>query len=456
MAVTHIGDMAAPALPRLARLLRFALWLLLATALALGWLAMPYLLNGHRLLGDVGFSVQAERLGRSSAMARLLVRPADGPGEAEVDALYATAEYLDLVDPTNAARRYEPGRYLVFFVTETTHTEDLPAEPPRATLFVDGRALAPALVDGPTLQHHRTSVIRFPLADASGSPYIAAASRRLDLRLDSLWDDGLASSRTVSWDLPITYPPAAAPAGVWSAALVLSLSAGLLSAVLTPCLLQLVVVYLASLAGMGEAGPGRARIMGFAGSFVLGFIVPYTIAGAIIGHLGHQAQRLFAEVNRPAGILAGSIILALALWTAWRAEAPVFCRLPLPGFAARIDRLGMLRAGLTAAAFSLGCMTCFGGAIVGTLLVYVGTVGSASVGAAIMLAFSAGVAVPFLASAAVISHAARLGGGMARLRPWASLAGALIMAAFGLVLITDNFHLLSDAIYPYLHLPAWR
>jgi hypothetical protein len=31
---------------------------------------------------------------------------------------------------------------------------------------------------------------------------------------------------------------------------------------------------------------------------------------------------------------------------------------------------------------------------------------------------------------------------------------SLIMAAFGLVLITDNFHALSDFIYPLLHLPT--
>jgi len=30
------------------------------------------------------------------------------------------------------------------------------------------------------------------------------------------------------------------------------------------------------------------------------------------------------------------------------------------------------------------------------------------------------------------------------------------MAAFGVVLITDNFHVLSDLIYPFLHLPAQR
>jgi hypothetical protein len=30
----------------------------------------------------------------------------------------------------------------------------------------------------------------------------------------------------------------------------------------------------------------------------------------------------------------------------------------------------------------------------------------------------------------------------------------MVMAAFGLVLMTDKFHVLSDFIYPLLHLPT--
>ena len=132
------------------------------------------------------------------------------------------------------------------------------------------------------------------------------------------------------------------------------------------------------------------------------------------------------------------------------------CRLPIPGAIERIDRSGALRAALTAATFSFGCITCFGGAIVGTLLVYVGSVGSAEIGAAIMLTFSAGIAIPLLAAAFALSRIERLADGLARVRPWAGFVASLIMAAFGLVLITDNFHALSDFIYPFLHLPAQR
>jgi cytochrome c-type biogenesis protein len=446
---------------RLRAVIGGTLWVALAIVLALAWLTFPYLMNGRRLLGDVGFSIQAERMNRSTATARLLLRAADGPGDADIDALFATTEYLDLMDPQGAARKYQPGKYLVFFVTETTHIDALPAQPPRGTLLINGQAIASADINGPSaVQHHRTSVIRFPLTNSSGQPLLTSSSKKIELRLQSSWDGGRSSVRAVSWDLPIIYPPGTSINGMWSFALVMSLSAGLLSAVLTPCLLQLVIVYFAAIAGMGmgrDAGRvDRHRLLAFAGAFVTAFTALYAAAGAIIGHLGHQSQMLFATINRPAAIISGAVIVLVAVWTARSSRVPVVCRLPAPGLMDRIDHGGILRGALTAAAFSVGCMTCFGGAIVGTLLLYVGSVGSAVVGAAIMLTFSAGVAIPFLAAAFALSRATRLTERLDRIRPWAGLVASAIMAAFGIVLITDNFHVLSDFIYPFLHLPVQR
>src|SRR5262249_53304034 len=154
---------------------------------------------------------------------------------------------------------------------------------------------------------------------------------KLELRLESPWDGG-QSQRTVSWDLPIGYPPGTSLDGMWSLALVTSLSAGLLSAVLTPCLLQLVVVYFAAIAGMGIGNGtgvvGRNRLLIFACAFVAAFTALYGTAGAIIGHLGHQSQMLFATINRPAAIISGTVIVLLAIWMARSSRVPVVCRLP--------------------------------------------------------------------------------------------------------------------------------
>ena len=126
-----------PVRTRMRRWARGIFWLLLAIGFALSWMLFPYFLNGRQVLGDVGYSIQAERMSRSTATARLLIRNAEGPGDADVDVLYATTEYLTLIDPSGAARKYEPSRYLIFFVTETAHVGVLPADAPSGTLLID-------------------------------------------------------------------------------------------------------------------------------------------------------------------------------------------------------------------------------------------------------------------------------------------------------------------------------
>ena len=105
-----------------------------------------------------------------------------------------------------------------------------------------------------------------------------------------------------------------------------------------------------------------------------------------------------------------------------------------------------------AAGFSLGCMTCFSGAIVATLLIYVGALGSASVGAAVLFMFSLGVAIPFLGAAFFLSRVMPMMPHLARHAPALGLLSMAIIIAFGVVLLTDNFHVLSSTIYPYLGL----
>jgi cytochrome c-type biogenesis protein len=102
--------------------------------------------------------------------------------------------------------------------------------------------------------------------------------------------------------------------------------------------------------------------------------------------------------------------------------------------------------------YALGCTACFGGAIVATLIIYVGAIGSAAIGAGIMLTFSIGVAIPFLLAAWYIS---RMDSALIFLASKAraiSLVSMVLIIIFGLILITDNFHVVSDLIYPYLRL----
>ena len=102
--------------------------------------------------------------------------------------------------------------------------------------------------------------------------------------------------------------------------------------------------------------------------------------------------------------------------------------------------------------YALGCTACFGGAIVATLIIYVGAIGSAAIGAGIMLTFSIGVAIPFLLAAWYLSRMDSVLLFLASKSRMISIASMILIILFGLILITDNFHAVSDAIYPYLGL----
>jgi cytochrome c-type biogenesis protein len=116
------------------------------------------------------------------------------------------------------------------------------------------------------------------------------------------------------------------------------------------------------------------------------------------------------------------------------------------------DRKDVAGSLIVAMGYALGCTACFGGAIVATLIIYVGAIGSAAIGAGVMATFSIGVAIPFLLSAWYISRMDSVLVFLASKARVISLVSMVLIIIFGLILITDNFHVVSDMIYPYLGL----
>jgi len=435
----------------------------IAFLIAASWLVFPYFVKDRDLIAGVGGSVKQEKLRKAISVGLFLNRTTFGTGEAQVDVLYATPTFFELTDRAQAVAQYRPDRYLVFLVTETTHVEDLPTQLPRAVLSIGGRDFAPYDVEGPLeVYHHRVVTLRFPAFDEQGVTVLPDGAATLKLSLYNTWDPDNAP-RVFSWDLPLDYPEELTHPGPWTPVLVLGLSAGLLSFVLTPCLLQLLVVYMVTLTGFSadgghdaagdRQGRTRPRFLLIASSFVVGLAALFTATGAAMGHAGKQLQLFFAVWSPTLSVVAGIVVIAAGLWVGIRSRAPIVCRLVPAGI--RPGRSGVetcVGPALVAVGFSLGCITCFGGAIVATLLIYVGSLGSALVGAAVMFGFSMGVAIPFLLAALFLSRASAV---MARLQRYRSTIGfvsMLVIVAFGLVLLTDNFHALSDVIYPWLGL----
>ena len=434
-----------------------------AMLIASAWLVFPYFIKDHNLIADVGGTVKQEKLSSAITIGKFLNRTTFGRGEAQVDFLFATPEFFAVTDRAQAVAEYRPDLNLVFLVTETTHTEDLPHTLPEAVLSVDGREYRNAELEGPLdVYHHRVISVTFPAFHDDGTPLIDDSARDLQLTLYNTWDYERAP-RHVNWSLPLIYPEQVTDPGAWTPVMVFGLSAGLLSFVLTPCLLQLLLVYMVTLSGFSTddmphasvsmPAATRRRLMLVALSFVGGLTALFTLTGAAIGMAGKEMQMFFAVWSPTLSVVSGIIVILMGLWVGVRSRAPLLCRvIPSQLVAGGSGKSTYLGSALVAVGFSLGCITCFGGAIIATLLIYVGAIGSSLIGAGIMFGFSMGVVIPFLLAALFLSRSLPVLQRIQRYSPQIGFVSMLVIVAFGLVLLTDNFHALSDFIYPWLGL----
>lgn len=217
-------------------------------------------------------------------------------------------------------------------------------------------------------------------------------------------------------------------------------SAGLLS-FLSPCVLPLVPTYLTYLAGhtldqVAEKGSGRGRLLANAVMFVLGFSLIFIAFGAAASGLGRfllRHQRIVAQV-------AGIVVIVLGLNTTGLINLGFLAR------EARVDvaprRSGLGHSLLLGMAFSAGWTPCIG-PILATVLVMASTQATVMQGILLLAVYSAGLAVPFLAAALILS---RLPNQLRKLYPYLpaiKLISGLLLVAVGVMIYLNLFASLS-------------
>lgn len=178
---------------------------------------------------------------------------------------------------------------------------------------------------------------------------------------------------------------------------VASFAAGTLS-FLSPCILPLVPPYLCFLAGtsLEELTSDRtvaltARVFARAGSFVLGFGLVFVALGAGASWLG----RLLADHLALLSGLAGLVIILFGLHMLGAFRLMVFMR---QAKFASSGPAGMLGAGLVGVAFGFGWTPCVGPVLTSVLLL-AGTEDSIPEGVGLLVAYAAGLGLPFLIAA---------------------------------------------------------
>ncbi|MEW6524776.1 MAG: cytochrome c biogenesis protein CcdA [Bacillota bacterium] len=208
--------------------------------------------------------------------------------------------------------------------------------------------------------------------------------------------------------------------------------AGLVS-FLSPCIIPLLPVYLAYLAGttVEEAvvpgGQAQRSLIISGALFVVGLSTTFVWMGALAGWLG-QTLVAFAPVVR----VVGGLILAafgLQLLGLWRFPAGLSAGLPRVG--------GPWRGFLMGAGLAAGWSPCLG-PIIGSILVYAAVGGGTLAGAILLAAYSLGLSLPFFLS---LVFAPRLLVPLRRVAPYARVVramGGVVLLVAGVLVLTGQ------------------
>ncbi len=220
-----------------------------------------------------------------------------------------------------------------------------------------------------------------------------------------------------------------------SVSLLAALVAGLLS-FFSPCVLPLVPVYLAYMTGastLHAEGQSRLRAVAHALFFVLGFGFVFVALGAGFGALGGLIYPALPYITKIGGLL----LIALGLHSAGLIRVPWLQMEHRISVAAPRGR-GLLTSFIVGLVFAGGLTPCVGPVLTAILLLAADSQ-TAARGAGLLIVYTAGLGLPFVAVAGLLDLAAPALQGMRRSLRFAGAVGGLFLIAMGFLLVTDLF-----------------
>jgi cytochrome c-type biogenesis protein len=228
-----------------------------------------------------------------------------------------------------------------------------------------------------------------------------------------------------------------------SLGVVVAFSAGLFS-FLSPCVLPLFPSYLSFITGMSVGdlsgdltAAARRRVLLHAATFVLGFSVVFVSLGASFSAAG---QVLF-QYRDSIRIVGGLLIIVFGLYIAGLLSIGLFAR--TQQWQIREKPAGYVGSFLVGVTFAIGWTPCVG-PILGAILSLAGTAETVQRGVGLLIAYSAGLGVPFLLSAVALGSFLRF---FKRYRPFIPIvergAGALLVVV-GILVVTNYYVILNS------------
>jgi cytochrome c-type biogenesis protein len=211
---------------------------------------------------------------------------------------------------------------------------------------------------------------------------------------------------------------------------------------LSPCVLPLVPSYLCMMSGVSSAEltaaspPDQRRLLRATLLFVAGFTAVFAALEAGASGLGQTLQSHERLLNQIAGavIIAAGLVFAGLIRPAWLMRERRWHVAP--------SRLGEWAAPVMGMAFAFGWTPCIG-PVLAAVLSLASDSHTLGRGEAMLVAYSLGLGVPFVIAGVAFGRLTGvLSFARAHLRA-INLVSGLLLAGLGVLLLTDNLHVLS-------------
>lgn len=205
--------------------------------------------------------------------------------------------------------------------------------------------------------------------------------------------------------------------------------AGLVSCA-SPCVLPVIPVYASYVAGgvaVGGEDTSRGAAAWRAGGFLLGFLGVFVLLWASVGVIGFALLSTIPALRQITGVLIVAMGAAMLL-----GRAPM---LMLPGRVGSLGRGGPLLLG---AGVAVGWTPCIGPTL-GAILALGASAASAPAGLLLLLAYAAGLAVPFLLVLGALARFRRVQTALVRARRPLELVAGVLTVGVGVLVFSGAF-----------------
>jgi len=208
---------------------------------------------------------------------------------------------------------------------------------------------------------------------------------------------------------------------------------------LSPCVLPVVPAYVSVTTGLSltemAAGGRRSRLVAArgAGLFILGFSAVFVLLGLSATALGSALLRGHVPITRIAGALVVVLALGMLATTVDRTHVP-WRELR---FHPRTAELGLWGAPLAGAAFAFGWTPCIG-PVLGSVLAVAASQQALGMGALLLAAYAAGLALPFMVTALAVDRSLMAWRWTHRHSRALTRAAAVMLGVYGVLLSLDQ------------------